>query len=327
MAFNVGRAPQGILARALTDNIFVEKSLAFMNEGDKDGYNVYKHDIKNVLRARSANPADSITNTSKKQAFKRNLVVVESVESFDPEDYHKHWKEFQPDGLFQWEGLPSEVQATLEELFLGSAAEASEDMLTNGDVAVGITGLIPQLESSALTNLGGGDATPTQVTENTAIGYRRHGGSTAASVVLTKDNIFGTLEELIQNQPKSMRKRTGRKFMVNYKTADLLIEAQRLGLNFKGVDVVDEGVLRYAGMDIVINPSFPDNAILLASMTGDMKTDAIQLGTSMSTDFNNVEVARLHALSREWGMVLTFALDIFLARPEEVCFYTLTTIV
>ena len=45
MAFNVGGAPVGILARALTGNVFVEKNLAFMNEGDKDGYNVYKHDI------------------------------------------------------------------------------------------------------------------------------------------------------------------------------------------------------------------------------------------------------------------------------------------
>ena len=54
--FNQGQAPAGVLARALTGNIFVEKSLAFMNEGDKDGYNAYKHDISNVLRARSVNP-------------------------------------------------------------------------------------------------------------------------------------------------------------------------------------------------------------------------------------------------------------------------------
>lgn len=76
MAFNVGSAPAGVLARALTGNIFIEKSLAFMNEGDRDGYNAYKHDIQNILRPRSANPAASVTNTSKKQAFKRNLVVV-----------------------------------------------------------------------------------------------------------------------------------------------------------------------------------------------------------------------------------------------------------
>jgi len=79
MAFNVGGAPVGILARALTGNIFVEKSLAYMNEGDKDGYNAYKHDIKNVLRARSANPANTVANTSQKQAFKRNLVVAQSL--------------------------------------------------------------------------------------------------------------------------------------------------------------------------------------------------------------------------------------------------------
>lgn len=327
MAFNVGKAPVGVLVRALTGNIFVEKSLAFMNEGDKDGYNAYKHDIKNVLRAYSSNPAATVANTSQKQAFKRTLVVVESFETFDPQEYHNHWREYQPEGEFQWEGLPREVQAALEELFLGTSAEAVEEELTNGDGTL-ITGLIPQLESNAYTNLGGADATPTQVVNNTAIAFRAHGGGAgdAAYVALTTANIFPKLELLIKKQTKAMRKRAGRKFMVSHGTADLIREAQRLELNFKGVDVTEEGVLRYAGFDIIENPSFPDNTLMLASMTGDMKTDSIQLGTSTSSDFNNVEVNRLSNFGREWGMLLTFALDIFVVRPEEICFYTPTVI-
>ena len=107
MAFNVGKAPIGILARALTGNVFIEQSLAYMNEGDKDGYNAYKHDVKNVLRARSVNPASNVSNTSVKNDFKRGLTVLESFETFDPADYYTHWREFQPEGQFQWEGLPS----------------------------------------------------------------------------------------------------------------------------------------------------------------------------------------------------------------------------
>jgi hypothetical protein len=326
MAFNVGSAPVGVLARALTGNIFVEKSLAYMNEGDKDGYNAYKHDVKNILRAKSANPASAVSNTSEKAAFKRSLVVVESFETFDPSEYHSHWKEYQPTGEFQWEGLPTEVQSALEELFLGTSAEATEDELTNGDGTLQL-GLIPQLQSNVYTELQGADATPLQVVSNTAIGYRRHGGSTVPSVALTSANIFPTLEELIKNQTKAMRKRMNRKFMISHATADLLREGQRLELNFKGVDVTEEGILKYAGYELIENPSFPDDTILFASMSGDMKTDAIQLGTSMSSDFNNLEVNRLSNFGREYGMLLTFAIDIFVVRPEEVCFYTPTTIV
>ncbi len=325
MAFNVGAAPVGVLARALTGNVFVEQSLAYMNEGDKDGYNAYKHDIKNVLRARSANPAATVANTSQKEAFKRTLVVVESFETFDPADYHNHWKEFQPAGEFQWEGLPAEVQSTLEELFLGSSAEATEELLFSGDGTL-ITGIIPQLESNALTSLDGAVATPTQVVQNTAIAYRRHGGSTTPAVAITSANIFPILEELIQNQSKAMRKRSGKKFLVSHATADLLREGQRLELNFKGVDVTEEGVLRYAGYDLIEAPYMEDDKIIFASMTGDIKTDAIQMGTSMSSDYNNLEVNRLSNFGREWGMLLTFALDIFVVRPEEVCFYTTETI-
>ena len=124
--FNVGGAPKGVLERALTGNIFIEQNLAFMNEGDKDGYNCYKHDIANVLRAATPNPASSITSTAKKATFKRNLTVFETIEDFDPSEYHHFWKEYQPSGEFQWEGLPAEIQASLENLFLGSAAEAAD---------------------------------------------------------------------------------------------------------------------------------------------------------------------------------------------------------
>jgi len=320
MAFNVGSAPIGVLARALTGNVFIEKSLAYMNEGDKDGYNAYKHDIRNVLRARSVNPAASVSNTSEKKAFKRSLAVVESFETFDPADYHQYWREYQPEGEFQWEGLPAEVQATLEELFLGTSAEAAEEALTNGDADISLTGLVPQLESPALTNLNGAMPTPLQVVENTTIGYRKSSAAT-----LTTDNIFDEMELLISKQNRAMRKRPGRKFMVSNATADLISQAQR-NLQYKGVDITDEGVMRYAGFEIVTNPSFPDDAILLASMTGDFKTDAIQLGTSLSSDFNNLTVDRISNFGREWGMLLTFALDIFLVRPEEVCYRTASVI-
>jgi hypothetical protein len=327
MAFNVGKAPVGILARALTGNIFVEKSLAYMNEGDKDGYNAYKHDIKNVLRARSVDPSSSTSNTSQKQAFKRNLVVVESWETFDPADYYTHWKDYQPEGAFQWEGLPSEVQATLEELLLGTAAEAAEDLLTNGTSLV--TGLIPQLKSTAYTNLNGAAATPTQNVNNTAIAFRAHSGGAGDNLgeVLTADNIFDKFEIMIKYQTKAMRKRMNRKFMISHGTADLVRTAQRLKLNFKGVDVTEEGIMRYAGYDLIENPSFPDNTILFCSMSGDIKTDAIQLGTSMSSDFNNLAVDRISNFSRQWGMLLTFALDIFVVRPEEVAFYTTSALI
>ena len=178
-----------------------------------------------------------------------------------------------------------------------------------------------------MTELQGAEATPTQVVNNTAIAFRRHGGSTAPSVALTTANIFQTIEELIKGQTSAMRKRLNRKFMISQATADIMSEAQRLELNFKGIDITEEGIMKYAGFDFIVNTSFPDDTIIFCSMSGDPKTDAIQLGTSMSSDFNNLEVNRLSNFGREWGMLLTFALDIFVVRPEEVCIYTPTTIV
>jgi hypothetical protein len=329
MAFNVGQAPVGILSRALTGNIFVEQNLAYMNEGNKDGYNVYKYDLKNVLTAAVADP--TFSDDAEKANFKRSLTVLQSQQSFDPAEYHAYWLEYQPSGEFQWETLPTQVQQTMEELFLGSAAEAAESALTNDDgtllsanSATTDGGIIDQLLQASVVSLNGVTPTPAQVIANNRIAFRADadGSDDNLGVVLTTANVFKKLELLIKNQTKEMRKRPNRKFMISNATADLITEAQRLELNFKGVDVTEAGVLRYAGYDLVQNPQFPDNTILFCSMGGDMKTDAIQLGTSLSSDFNNLAVDRISNFNRKFGMLVTFALDIFVVRPEEVCFYS-----
>ena len=326
MANNVSQAPKGILEKALTGNIWVAQNLAYMNEGDKDGYSVMKHDINSGIRARTIDPATGTTSTFATNAVQRQLTVLESFHSFNPADYERYWRSYQPEGAFQWQTLPSNVKSSLENLFLGGVAEGVEDLLTNGGTAF-TGGLIDQLDAIS-SSLNGGVASPSQIVASSHLAFKAGSDGTddQLGVVLTTANIFQKLEILIKNQTKAMRKRTGRKFMVSHGTADLVREAQRLELNFKGVDVTEEGIMRYAGYDIIENPSFPDDTIIFASMTGDMKSDCIQLGTSMSSDFNNLEVERLSNFGREFGMLLTFALDIYVVRPEEICYYSTSTL-
>lgn len=326
MANNVSRAPLGILEKALTGNIWISQNLAFMNEGDKDGYSVYKHDLTTGIRAKTDDPSSATNGTFAKSAVQRQLTVLESYHSFNPGDYHNYWREFQPEGNFDWEKLPTQVQSSLENLFLGGVADGVEDLITNGGTDFA-SGLVDQLDAIA-TSLNGAEATTAQIVASNVLAFKAgsDGVGDQLGVALTTANIFQKLEILIKNQTKAMRKRSGRKFMVSHGTADLVREAQRLELNFKGVDVTAEGVMRYAGYDIIENPSFPDDSIIFASMTGDMKSDSIQLGTSMSSDFNNLEVERVSNFGRLYGMLLTFAIDIYVVRPEEICYYQTSTL-
>jgi len=326
MANNVSRAPQGILEKALTGNIWISQNLAFMNEGDKDGYSVYKHDLTTGIRAKTDDPSSSTNGTFAKAAVQRQLTVLESYHTFNPGDYHNYWREFQPEGNFDFEKLPAQVQSSLENLFLGGVADGVEDLLTNGGTDF-TSGLIDQLDAIG-TSLNGAAASTAQVVASNVLAFKAGSDGTGdqEAIALTAQNVFAKLEVLIKNQTKAMRKRAGRKFMVSHGTADLIKEAQRTELTFKGVDVTSEGVMRYAGYDIIENPSFPDDTIIFASMTGDMKSDAIQLGTSQSSDFNNLEVERVSNFGRLYGMLLTFAIDIYVVRPEEICYYQTSTI-
>ena len=329
MANNVGKAPLGILERALTGNVWVEKNLAFMNEGDKDGYSVMKHDLDAGIRARTNDPsaaANGSNSTFATKAVQRQLTVLESYHEFNPAEYENYWRSYQPEGPFQWQNLPPKVKSSLENLFLGGVAEGVENLLTNGGTDF-TSGLIDQLDAIS-DILDGADATPTQIANSTHLAFKTGSDGTGdqLGVALTTSNIFQKLELLIRKQNRAMRKRAGRKFMISHGTADLIREALRLELNFKGVDVTSEGVMRYAGYDLIENPQFPDDTIIFCSMTGNMKTDAIQLGTSKSEDFNNLEVERVSNFGRLYGMLLTFALDIYVVRPEEICYYQTSTL-
>ena len=102
------------------------------------------------------------------------------------------------------------------------------------------------------------------------------------SIPLTTANIFPTIELLIKNQTKAMRNRGGCKFTVSPTTAKLLTEAQRLELNFKGVEAPEEGVMCYAGYDILKKKSLPDNTIILSCMGSDLTETKITVASHYS---------------------------------------------
>lgn len=327
---NIGNAPKHILTDVLGSNIFESKKLAYMHEGDKNSVNYLKGGLNNTLRARSANPfASTSTDTTVMNSIPRTLTIVESAHEFDPNSYKNYWRDYQPEGEFNFEKLPKKVQATLEQLFLSNVKSDLEGALTNGATGV-TTGIIPQLSANATTELQGGVATLAQMTANSAIGWRAKGnnqsGTSIQAVTLTSANILGKLQLLINGQTRVMQGREHKKFMVSFATANLMMEAQRLNLNYKGVDVTEAGVLKYAGHDVIINTSFPNNTILFCSMSGNPLTDAIQMATSKSKDLNSLKVGSPHGMGRTVGMVLTFAIDIYVVRREEVCFYTSTTL-
>jgi hypothetical protein len=225
MANNISRSPVGILEKALTGNIWVEQSLAYMNEGDKDGYSVMKHDLTAGIRAKTDDPASADSGTFATNAVQRQLTVLEAFHSFNPADYHRYWKDYQPDGNFQWETLPAKVQISLENLFLGGVAEGVEDLLTNGGTDF-TSGLIDQLDAIS-SALNGAMPTTAQIVANTHLAFKAgsDGSGDMEGVALTSTNIFSKFEILIKRQNKNMRKRAGRKFMVSHGTADLVREA------------------------------------------------------------------------------------------------------
>ena len=321
---NVGQAPVAILTQALTENVFMQNNLC---------YNVWKQSMTGALRAISNSPMDNANAYGDGTVEFRTLGVVELAASFNPNDYKNFWLTHQPDGLFNYQTLPTEVQNTLTNLFLSHVAEQANDLLTNGDGTISsIEGIISQLTTGGITSLDGAEPTAAQREANLHIAFgagAQIGGvgatGDALAAVITSSNVFSIFELLLRKQNRSMRKRPNRKFMVAPSTADLVREAQRLNLNHKGVDVTEAGIMKYGGFEIIVNDDFADGDVVFASMGGDFKTDAFQMGTSSAADMNNLHVAPQGEFNRNWGMLVTFALDIYVARPEEVCIYSVGT--
>lgn len=147
----------------------------------------------------------------------------------------------------------------------------------------------------------------------------------ATPVALTAANIFAKFDlvkaaaeanEAVYNSP-------GFKFLANFRTAQIFGEAQKAQAN-KGVDVTQQGVMKYDGKPIVSLPGIEDNTIIACVATSDVDSN-IWAGVNDADEDSYLKIMPLQANSEKWFMKMLFKMDVNHGLGEEIVVYTTKT--
>ena len=255
---------------------------------------------------------------------------------FNPRDYEKYWKPFQPNGNLVFRDLAPAVQSTMLRLLMEEKAkyvgEAIWCSALGGTAASGITapaggtaiggqadggpmkyfdGVIKRL----ITNL---SATSGDADQNEFLGGQVVlAGSTVLS---TGQNVNDALYTMFQKCPKQIRKNANLSFVMDWATWDLYDEYMSAKEN-KYYDNTQINQYRFKGKRIIPIVGIPESTIMFTVFSQGMDSN-LWMGVDYANDEEVVKIAPLQANSELYFFQMRMKMDVNIVRPAEIVLWT-----
>ena len=216
-----------------------------------------------------------------------------------------YYREFSPirdfEHEYQWQynrgkltdaQLASITETAVKELATSDIADGVENLIWNGDTASAnawlnrTDGLIKLLDADSDTDI-----------NNVTFG-----------AVLTATNILDKFQDMIDACPAAVLEQLNIRFVVSYADLQKYYAAIRDSVITKGINIMDPGVARFAGIPIV-SCGIPENKVVLGVFDGG-QDGQLQAATWMNEDRSGLLVDRLQANSElffikalfKWGI-------------------------
>jgi hypothetical protein len=275
----------------------------------KDGHNEYTHS------ERYLEPQDF-------------MVYLE----FNPRDFEKYWKPFQPTGQLIFRDLDPGVQATMLRLLIdrkdqylddciwagkkgGESATISSDNKNNtilgGETEAGAMKYFDGFLARVLEN-----ATSVEKNEN-ATGKVKLAGNTALT---TGEQVEKALYAMYLSCPKKLRKSDKLKFVMGWELWDLY-DQHLSSKEGKYTENTDVNKYRFKGKRIVVINGITEQTIALGKFTNDMDS-CLWMGVDYAADQESVKVERLQANSELYFFQMRMKVDVNIVLPSEIVVWT-----
>jgi len=216
-----------------------------------------------------------------------------------------YYREFSPirdfENEYQWQynrgkltdaQLASITETAVKELATSDIADGVENLIWNGDTGSAnawlnrTNGLIKLLDADSDTDI-----------NNVTFG-----------AVLTATNILDKFQDMIDACPAAVLEQLNIRFVVSYADLQKYYAAIRDSVITKGINIMDPGVARFAGIPIV-SCGIPENKVVLGVFDGG-QDGQLQAATWMNEDRSGLLVDRLQANSElffikalfKWGI-------------------------
>lgn len=251
---------------------------------------------------------------------------------FNPRDYEKYWREFQPTGPLNFRELAPEVQAIMlraildkTEGYIGDSIWMSKKGGVSGDITA----------PSGSTNLGGEasaglmkyfDGALMRVLTNTHSSADTNEKASGKVVIAgntdltTGEQVAAALLAMWKACPNTLRTNKKMKFVMNWNTWNLYNE-YLTNQQFKYADASKPNTPMYQQIPIKTVVSAPDHTIFLGKFSND-NDSCLWMGVDYATDQESINVDKVAANSEMWFMQMRMKVDVNIVKPSEIVVWT-----
>lgn len=297
-----GEVADVIMTALKTGNEAVEKGSVYVEADVKERLAIPRMTTADdVLTEAVADP----TTVADAFAWTERSIVPASMMFFDkvnPRNFESVWRPFQPQGPLVDRVDNPKIVAALTEEAMKSAGKQLGKLIWQGDVAAGVSSPLRFFDGYLKTMLA--DANTIKVTPAGAI--------TAANVISILEACEAAIPAAIWGDPDVV-------FHMNTTDYRLYLQAAR-ALDFKGPNIGDAALQRFAGREIRFYEGMAKDHIVVAKATAG-KDSNLWAGVDVKGDEENVKIQRYRPESENFIVKILFKYGVNYAVSEEIVIY------
>jgi hypothetical protein len=294
-----GEVADVIMTALKTGNEAVEKGSVYVEAGVQERLAIPRFTTADdVLAAAVADPVTAADAFS----WTERSIVPASMMFFDkvnPRNFESVWRPFQPQGPLVDRVDNPKIVAALTEEATKSVGKQLGKLVWQGDTA----GAAPLAFFDGFIKI---------IDASTAIHVTPAG-------VISAANVISVLEACEAAIPAAIWGDTDVVFHMNTTDYRLYLQAAR-ALDFKGPNIGDANLQRFAGREIRFYEGLPKDRIVVCKATSG-KDSNLWAGVDVSGDEENVKIQRFRPESENFIVKILFKYGVQIAVPEEIVFY------
>lgn len=334
-----GEVLEDLLHYAATENDTYREGLIHVKSGIQNKFTLPHVTLGKIIQDNVATPtstqgaqgSDGLNTYTFSERYlepKDFMVYLE----FNPRDFEKYWKPFQPNGALLFRELDPKVQATMLRLLLDKkdeyigdciwaskkggpneayTSDSEDNTQLGGNTAAGPMKYFDGFMVRVIDNINSTD------TNEKATGEVILAGNTAMT---TGEQVEQALYAMYQKCPKNIRKSKDLKFVMGWELWDLydqyLTEKQ---VKYTENDAVNK--YRFKGIKVVVINGITEQTIALGKFTND-ENSALWMGVDYAEDQEAIKIESLQANSELYFFQMRLKMDVNIVKPSEIIVWT-----
>jgi len=325
-----GEAASWMLLRPVATADTVEKGCIHIAETKKQ-YHYPRLEISNWIQRDSPTPVSSGAIT-----VDGNIITLETFQiylEFDPQQFSQHWYADQLQDQILDRSLPVTVETYLMKHLFEKNNQKVDGMLWRSRKEYDPTNPNYYTPTSKGADANDSDmyyfdGLITQALNDANTIKIAGAGALQATTATASTYILNVFQTVYSNVPIGCLNKYGPyglKFLVSYRTMQLMEQAYNITTTFKNGDYASAGQKAYLGYQVVPISGFPDNTVIACLASPDQNRSNTFLAVNSTDDQSQVKLAPTLAFSDIWGLRAKMKMNVGWGFTDQTVIWTTIT--